>query len=87
MSRADDNWFKVRFEKLRILAICIAMGLFILSLVTEYSWLHWLRGLFWVAAGIAGYFEARAAKRLGLDPGAFYLRAVACVLVGVICVL
>ena len=87
MSRADDRWVYERFEKLRVLGICIAIGLLVLSLVTEWPYLHWLRALAWIGAGTAGYFEARALKRLGRDPDAMYLRAVMCVLVGVMCFL
>jgi hypothetical protein len=87
MSYRDDAGAVERFEKLRMLALVIASALLALSLVTDIPWLHWPRGLAWLAAGVASFYEARAIKRLGRDPDSSYLRAALCVIVGVVCVL
>jgi hypothetical protein len=83
----EDLWQVEKFEKLRMLALVIAIALLALSLVTDIAWLHWPRGLAWAAAGIASFYEGRAIKRLGRDPDAYYLRGGLCVLVGLVCVL
>jgi hypothetical protein len=86
-SHREDVWAVEKFEKLRMFALVVAFALLALSLVMDIGWLHWPRGLAWVVAGVASFYEARAMKRLGRDPDAYYLRGVLCVIVGVVCVL
>lgn len=82
MSRKDDYEL---WEKLRVGSIVVAMALLVVSLITGAEWLHYIRGLAFITAGVCGYLEARALVRLGRDPDAMYLRALMCVLFGVIC--
>lgn len=87
MSYEGDLQAVERFEKLRVFAIVVAVGLLALSLLLDIPWIHYPRGLAWGAAGMFSFYEGRAVKRLGRDPDASYLRGALCVLVGIICVL
>jgi hypothetical protein len=86
-SHREDVWAVESFQKLRMLALVIAFALLAITLVVEAEWLHWPRALAWALAGAASIYEGRARKRLGQDPDVHYLRGVACVIVGVVCVL
>jgi hypothetical protein len=86
MSYKSDVWEVERFEKARIFCLIIAVGLLVISIAFDITWMHWPRALAWAAAGAASIYEGKARKRLGRDPDACYLRGVFCVVVGVLCI-
>ena len=87
MSYEADLWAVARWEKARMAALVIAFGLLALSIALDISWLHWPRGVAWVAAGLASIFEGRAYKRMRRDPDSRYLRGALCMIVAVVVVL
>ena len=83
-SYAEDLASRERLEKLRLLALVVAFGLALASAVLDLDWLLWPRAFAWVAAGVVAFYEGRAMKRLGRDPDASYLRAIAIMLVAAV---
>jgi len=76
-----------RLEKYRVLALVVAFGLLLVSIVFELEWLVWPRALAWCAGGVVMLLESRVLKRMGRSPDAAYLWAALYFLVGILCLL
>lgn len=85
MAYTEDVRALERLEKYRVLALVVAIGLLIVSIVLELDWLAWPRAFAWSAAGVVSLLESRVLKRMGRSPDAAYLRAVLFFLVAVLC--
>ncbi len=76
MSYGDDVAALVRLEKLRLLALVIALGSSLAAVIVDLDWIHWPRAFGWLAGAVVCALEARVEKRLGRDPDGSWLRAV-----------
>jgi hypothetical protein len=82
MAYADDVKSLAWWEKVRIVSLGIALLLLFVGLYLETR-LGVPRFFAWSTAGVASVCEGRAAKRLGRDPWAYWLRAGLFFLVGI----
>ena len=86
MAYDEDIRALEQLERARLLAIVVAIGLLVVSIVLDVDWLDWPRAFAWAAAAVVSLFESRVLKRMGRSPDGAYLRAALFLLVAVLSV-
>jgi hypothetical protein len=84
MGYSEDLRLLERTEKLRMVAMIVAIASVALAAALNQPIFHWIRFGAWLAAAGFAAREATLVKRLGRDPDFYYLRAVFFVVIAVV---
>ncbi|MGE0791603.1 MAG: hypothetical protein AB7S26_38360 [Sandaracinaceae bacterium] len=76
MAYDEDVRTLAKLEKVRMMAMILAIGMLFVSIAFDLDVLDYPRAAAWATAGIVSILEARVLKRMGRDPDISYLWAV-----------